>query len=99
MTGIAAALRPALVVAVLRVAFLATQDDRAASSARPSPPKSDRPLVVVSGNEHGFIRPCGCSKPVLGGVHRRAHAIAELKKTEPKLAAVSVGEFLNETNE
>jgi hypothetical protein len=79
-----------------------TQDDRGTPASRPTgvtpAPKSDLPIVVITGNEHGFIRPCGCSKPALGGVHRRAHAIAELKEAEPKLAALSLGEFLNETN-
>ena len=100
-----AAMRPTVAAAVVAlvacVAFVATQDEGGrAPASRPSTPRptSDRPLVVLSGNEHGFIRPCGCSKPALGGVHRRAHAIAELKKTEPRLAAVSLGDFLAEAN-
>jgi len=97
MIRIAAALRPAVVAAIAFAAFLATQDEKAAATSRPAAPKAS-PLVVITGNEHGFIRPCGCSKPVLGGVHRRAYALAELRKTEPNLAAVSVGEFLLESD-
>lgn len=95
------ALKAAVVVGVVVCCVVVfTQDDRGAPAPAPAQPaaKSDLPLVVLTGNEHGFIRPCGCSKPALGGVHRRANAIAELKKTEPRIAAVSLGEFLNESN-
>jgi hypothetical protein len=95
-------LKAAVAVALVLVCVVVfTQDERGAPASRPSSSakeKSDRPVVVLTGNEHGFIRPCGCSKPALGGVHRRAHAIAELKQNEPRLAAVSLGEFLNESN-
>jgi hypothetical protein len=93
-----AAIVPAIAAALVSYAILGTQDDKAAPASRPDAQRSDRPVVVLTGNEHGFIRPCGCSKPALGGVHRRAHVIAELRKTEPKLAPVSLGEFLNESN-
>lgn len=103
--GSPAALKAALAVLVCLVGFaLFTQDERGgkppprpAAPAPPAPP-DPTPLVVISGNEHGFIRPCGCSKPALGGIHRRGHALAELRERNTKVAAVSLGEFLNESN-
>ena len=52
------------------------------------------PLIVLTGNEKGFIRPCGCSKPALGGVHRRATWLEKLRKEEPGLHLVSLGNLL-----
>src|SRR5882724_6944156 len=28
-------------------------------------------VLVLSGQEHGYLQPCGCSKPQLGGLVRR----------------------------
>ncbi|HYC76636.1 MAG TPA: multiheme c-type cytochrome [Planctomycetota bacterium] len=64
------------------------------AASRPAP--STGPLIVLSGHEKGFIRPCGCSKPKLGGIDKRAHALAELRRTRPDLVAVSVGDMIDE---
>ena len=57
-------------------------------------PPGSGPLIVLTGNEKGFIRPCGCSKPALGGVHRRATALEKLRVAEPGLHLVSVGDLV-----
>lgn len=67
-----------------------------------SPPASRAPasagaVFVLTGNEKGFIRPCGCSKPAHGGVHRRAEVLDELRKTDPALIPVSGGDFIVES--
>jgi hypothetical protein len=60
---------------------------------RPDP--QPEPLLVLTGNELGFIRPCGCSKPALGGIHRRARALAELRGGR-EIGAVSLGNLVIE---
>ncbi len=87
----------AALIAVGALAVFSLPRDGVQDAAAASRPASRGPLVVLTGNEHGFIRPCGCSKPALGGVHRRAHAIEELRKADPKLDAVSLGEFISES--
>ena len=57
-------------------------------------PCADGPLIVLTGNEKGFIRPCGCSKPALGGVHRRATWLAKLREQDPGLQLVSLGDLI-----
>ena len=53
------------------------------------------PLLVFTGNEKGFIRPCGCSKPALGGIHRRATFLDSLRK-EHTFHLLSVGDLVVE---
>lgn len=103
------ALRLLAPCAVLLVAMAALPRERGAApvpqdaaASRPATAGSattrpSEPVVVVTGNEKGFIRPCGCSKPALGGIHRRAHAIAELRATGRKVDVVSCGNLVNET--
>lgn len=54
-------------------------------------PEGEGPLLVLVGNEYGFIRPCGCSKPALGGIHRRATVITALREREPGSILLSGG--------
>lgn len=42
------------------------------------PPKADRWVVIVGGDTQGYLSPCGCTKPMSGGIRRRATAIREL---------------------
>ena len=51
-------------------------------------------LVVATGNDRGFIRPCGCSRPKLGGITRRAAAIEDLRKRRPSFSLVSLGDMV-----
>lgn len=52
------------------------------------------PLFVLTGNEKGFIRPCGCSKPALGGIHRRATQLEKLRAKNPGLHLLSIGDLV-----
>lgn len=41
----------------------------------------EKPLsLVVGGDLNGYLSPCGCSKPMTGGIRRRAYALAEIRK-------------------
>lgn len=41
--------------------------------------KGDDPVVVlISGDTLGYLSPCGCTKPMLGGIRRRAEAFRAL---------------------
>src|SRR5262245_33293304 len=46
----------------------------AASSGPKTPVRSapDVPLLIWTGEQNGHLEPCGCSKPQLGGMLRRA---------------------------
>ena len=56
--------------------------------ASPSLPTEPVPALFLTGNDHGMLRPCGCSKPVLGGISRRATL---LKRESPRGAIVAFG--------
>jgi hypothetical protein len=55
-------------------------------------PKPDL-IVVVSGQEHGYLDPCGCSRPQVGGLVRRYNFIEGLKARGWPVAAVDVGDI------
>jgi hypothetical protein len=44
-------------------------------------PKWDKPefALVLSGQQHGYLQPCGCSKPQFGGLTRRYNFLQLLK--------------------
>jgi len=42
--------------------------------------KSSNEILIVSGDTHGYLQPCGCTKPMQGGILRRATAIRALSK-------------------
>lgn len=52
--------------------------------------------LVFSGNDLGFIRPCGCSKPVLGGIARRGTMLTRLRAEGPVMA-LSCGNLVAES--
>lgn len=39
---------------------------------------SDEQVVILSGDTQGYLSPCGCSSPMIGGIRRRAAAIRSL---------------------
>lgn len=39
-------------------------------------------LLFLTGQMHGYILPCGCSRPQLGGVQRRYNYLEKLRKTK-----------------
>lgn len=38
----------------------------------------DEQVVILSGDTQGYLSPCGCSSPMIGGIRRRAAAIRSL---------------------
>ena len=59
--------------------WCATRPGRDADSA--GPPAPPNLYVVVSGDTHGWITPCGCTANQSGGLLRRATYLADLRKT------------------
>ncbi len=55
----------------------------------------DRPeaVLILSGQTYGFLSPCGCSRPQMGGLERRANLIALLKAKGWPVAGVDLGDF------
>lgn len=44
-------------------------------------PASKPVAIVVSGDQKGYLSPCGCSNPMIGGIKRRASAVRSLSQT------------------
>lgn len=55
-----------------------------------------RVTVVVSGDMKGYLSPCGCSYPMIGGIKRRAAAVGELAKSS-SLVVVDNGGLVSGT--
>ena len=57
--------------------------------------KWGKPLVaiVVSGQTHGYINPCGCSHPQNGGLERRYNFIESLKAKEWDVVGIDLGDL------
>jgi hypothetical protein len=59
-------------------------------------PKDRKPIFVllVSGQQHGYLQPCGCSPIQYGGLERRFNVIQELKqKYNCPIVAVDLGDI------
>jgi hypothetical protein len=54
-------------------------------------PKPDLALVL-SGSMHGYLLPCGCSRPQLGGLERRYNFVQVLRQKGWPLVALDVGD-------
>ena len=57
--------------------------------------KWEKPLLalVVSGQMHGYVDPCGCSYPQYGGLPRRYNFIESLKQKKWDVVGVDLGEL------
>ena len=79
--------------------WLRPPDANAPPDAPPSGPLApffhgwDKPdlVVVVTGDQHGYLLPCGCSSPQKGGLERRSNFIQMLKDRGWPVAAVDLG--------
>jgi hypothetical protein len=49
--------------------------------------------IVLSGEQRGYLQPCGCSRPQLGGMARRYNFIQSLKRRGWPVAAVDLGDL------
>jgi hypothetical protein len=58
-------------------------------------PKDRRPAVavVISGQTYGFLQPCGCTRPQLGGLERRAQFVQSLKAKGWPVVGVDLGDI------
>jgi hypothetical protein len=80
------------------------RDPRAAKTAfaaEAAAPKALAPLqdwgqpdlvLVLSGQEHGYMQPCGCSRPQLGGLTRRYNLIKMLEKRGWDVVSLDLGD-------
>ncbi|MCS7021587.1 MAG: hypothetical protein NZU63_07155 [Gemmataceae bacterium] len=50
-------------------------------------------VLILSGQMYGYLQPCGCSRPQLGGLERRANLIAHLRAKGWPLAGVDLGDL------
>ncbi len=63
-----------------------------------SPPNASLPLGVVFGSEiNGYLTPCGCSKPMVGGIPRRGTLLNQLAK-EYQLIKLENGDLTKAQN-
>ncbi len=55
----------------------------------------DKPdlALVLSGEQHGYILPCGCSRPQMGGLERRQNFLRVLKSRGWPVLAVDAGDI------
>src|SRR5262249_53822278 len=54
--------------------------------------KNPEVVLVLSGQAFGYMQPCGCSKPQLGGLERRYNFIESLKQRGWPVVAVDLGD-------
>jgi Cytochrome c554 and c-prime len=54
-------------------------------------PKPDL-VLLLSGQQHGYILPCGCSRPQLGGLERRYNFLKELEAKGWTVATLDLGD-------
>jgi 2',3'-cyclic-nucleotide 2'-phosphodiesterase (5'-nucleotidase family) len=77
----------------------------AGDSAAASAPTSAKPLfdgwekpavaILLSGEMHGYIEPCGCSLHQLGGLSRRADLLRQIAERGWPVTALDVGGLVN----
>lgn len=48
-------------------------------------------LLLIGGDSHGYLSPCGCTKPMSGGIRRRAAAVRNLATGKPALVLENGG--------
>jgi hypothetical protein len=54
-------------------------------------PRKPDVVLLLSGEEHGYVMPCGCSDPQMGGLERRYNLLRLLKARGWQVAAVDLG--------
>jgi hypothetical protein len=87
---VTAAIVVVLFVAVVGIAFRQVAGPTAAQAESPPPAapanapgagtssSAPRALIFFSGEQRGYLEPCGCSKPMIGGIARRARYFSRL---------------------
>ena len=59
-----------------------------------SPPVEPDAVVVFTGDIRGYLSPCGCSDPMIGGIQRMAGVVRQLKK-QSGTVYVDLGNWLD----
>ncbi|MCA9040750.1 MAG: hypothetical protein KDA65_10415 [Planctomycetaceae bacterium] len=57
-------------------------------------PQAPALAIVLSGEQNGYLEPCGCSETQSGGMARRADLFAQIKEKGWPVTALDVGGFL-----
>jgi len=60
------------------------------------PKQAPDAVIIFSGQTYGFIQPCGCSRPQMGGLERRAYFIETLKTKGWPVAGIDLGDLYPE---
>ncbi len=74
-------------------------EEKPAKSALEMPPRLFRDwtqpdvALVLSAEQHGYLLPCGCSKPQVGGLERRYNFLQLLRGKGWPMAAVDLGDI------
>lgn len=58
-----------------------------------SAPEAPDAVVIFTGDIRGYLSPCGCSAPMIGGIERMAGVVRQLKQ-QPHSIYVDVGNWL-----
>src|SRR5262249_14941396 len=57
---------------------------------KPRPPDF---VLVLTGQQHGYVLPCGCSRPQVGGLERRYNLVRLLKERGWPVVALDLGDI------
>jgi hypothetical protein len=57
------------------------------------PQKTPDLVLLLTAQEYGYLQPCGCSKPQLGGLERRWNFLQSLKKRGWPVLALDLGDI------
>lgn len=58
-----------------------------------APPEQPDAVVIFTGDIRGYLSPCGCSDPMIGGIERMAGVVRQLKK-QPNSVYVDGGNWV-----
>src|SRR5262245_47752847 len=87
-----------LVAAVLAAGRIPAPATAQPAIAVPDPfaawPKDAKPdaVLIISGQTYGYLQPCGCSRPQLGGLERRANLVKSIRDRGWPVAGFDLGD-------
>lgn len=56
--------------------------------------RHDEVILIIVGDNAGYLTPCGCVKPMTGGIHRRATAVRTLRESAKRSVVIDVGGWI-----
>src|SRR5262245_15741109 len=59
------------------------------------PQKTPDVAILLTGEQHGYLKFCGCSQPQYGGFERRYNFIAKLREKGWPIACVDLGDIIH----